>query len=308
VIEVSDLVADAVSKSQGQLIKSRKDLFEAEDRLRAAEHERTETERQKQQFQKEREKLQRDVWRSEVTIDTAQRLLAYIGAPMHTGTNRFSLAMRFENSDPRKISRDASGHFFYGALRLPSDEMETFLRFIDKHQPAMAARLREAGGPEAAKTGKDEFKAEWLSLTDDPTFLGLQTQWIEEQHFQPFVRRINADIRQQAKGTAPRFSIETRSVALMAVLWSVVLQHGRNTPVVRRAWTGLDNITATDDRTLICRIYAERRKLDQFKDEPEVTKNLLMARYQLEEREALHMLNSAQDTTNNSPAVEECTK
>ena len=74
------------------------------------------------------------------------------------------------------------------------------------------------------------------------------------------------------------------------MLFSVVLQHGKNTTVVRKAWAGVDFATV-DDRTLICKVYAERGRLDlYYPRESQLTLALLKARYRLEAREALRML------------------
>ena len=237
--------------------------------------------------QEEGQRLQREVWAAENTIDVAERLAAFIASPQAPGTDRFALALRFENGAPARISRDAAGKLFYGAFRLPGEEMKQFLEFlVAGPEPALAQQLTDAGGAKAAETGADAFRRAWKSVSEIAVFQALQSEWIDQSAYRPMIKRLNESARK--RGFAG-FAVETRSVALQAVLWSVALEFGPNTAVVATAWAGIDP-GAVADGMLICRVFAARRKSDKNEAEPEVTRNLLKARYQLEEREALRML------------------
>ncbi len=164
--------------------------------------------------------------------------------------------------------------------------MASFIDYLDKQDPAMAARLNDVGGAATGKTGTPDFRAEWQSLGQDKTFEAIQADWIETTAYQPFINKLKHDLGKSGAS----FDVGKHSVALQAALWSVVLQHGRNTPLVRRAWSGID-VSNADDQILICRIYAERRKLDTYyPNAPAATVSLLKARYVLELQEALRML------------------
>jgi hypothetical protein len=292
IISLSDMVTTAVAKSQSDLIAQRDALFAAQDKVKQAERARDQAQQEIQQLQRQRAELQAEAAKAENTIDAATRFLAYLGSTGAPDIDRTSLSRRFENNDPARISRDESGAVYYGTFRIPGAEMTSFISYLDRQQPAMAARLNEVGGASAGKEGTAEFRTEWQSLTQDKAFEALQVDWIEATAYQPFIDRLKAGMGKY--GAA--FDIDKRSVALQAALWSVVLQHGRNTPLVRRAWTGIDVSTA-DDETLICRIYTERRKLDvYYPNAPAATISLLTARYVLEEQEALRMLQAQTKT------------
>jgi hypothetical protein len=219
-------------------------------------------------------------------MDSAARILTYLEDPGPPGSERTALSRRFENDDPTRISVNRNGRFFYGAFRLPGDEMSDFLTYLDAQDAVLAAPLLEAGGGPAAQKGLQEFREQWLSASRDPAFQSMQSAWIDSAHYEPFVQTLL-----KLYASDGDLAIGKRSNALHAVLWSVVNQHGRNNHVVANAWKGLHPASETD-LVLICRIYAEeRRKYEQyFPNESPTTYTLLKARYRFEQEEALRMV------------------
>lgn len=291
-IELSDTITATVAKSQEDLIAQRNALLTAQNDVRAAQEAKGKAESQIRQLLAQRAELEHYAAKAENTIDAATRLAGYLVEQELPGTDKTALSRRFENNDPTRISREDSGMMFYGTFRIPGNEMASFIEYLDNKRPSFALKLNDAGGSAAAVQGSDEFRAEWQSLTRDRAFESLQKDWIDTNSYQPFTKRLQ-DLLQMDDIA---FDANQRSIALQAVLWSVVLQHGRQTPIVRRAWTGI-NVAQTDDRVLICQIYVERRKFTlYFKGASEATIALLNARFALEEKEALRMLSTGADS------------
>jgi hypothetical protein len=163
----------------------------------------------------------------------------------------------------------------------------------------LARPLLDAGGGPAAANGAPEFRNRWLAASGAPGFSNIQAAWIDEERYDPFIRGL-------AKAF-PRVDsqlLAKRSVALQAVLWSVVNQHGMNNRVVADAWKDLHPETESDV-VLICRIYAVERSNTAvyFPEASAQTYTLLKARYRFEQDEALRML-KAGTTMKDNPQCE----
>lgn len=167
------------------------------------------------------------------------------------------LSARFEsNGRPDAIGFDAEGGFSYGAYQIASriDTMAAFLAYLKTHLPAMNAALLAAGGSVAAEAGGDAFKKAWVGLARDARFGRAQHDFIRETHYQPFVRKLKAELGLDA---------DARSAALRDVLWSVAVQHGATNPIVQTALAGRA-ASSLDDKALIQAIYAERGKVELY--------------------------------------------
>ena len=111
-----------------------------------------------------------------------------------------------------------------------------------------------AGGAEAAEAGSAAFKKAWVGLARDASFGQAQHDFIRETHYQPFVRKLKADLGLDA---------ETRSPAVRDVLWSVAVQHGAANTLVKAALAGRA-ASSLDDKALIQAIYTERSKVGVY--------------------------------------------
>jgi hypothetical protein len=292
-------VMDSVAKHQNMLETARSELARARESQdsadlarRTSEDKLAEANRQQRLLKDQVAELQRKGWDAENLIDAATRLTTFIaerGGVHAIPLDRRSLSLRFENSRPEAISRDSEGTVFYGQYRMPGNELGGFLTYLRAQFPEFASRLTSAGGATAAIEGHEEFKSEWISLSRNREFVAAQDDYIEKSKYDPFIARLKKQLL-SGKGGPSAFEPEAHSVALQAVLWSVVIQHGSSTPLVVRAFDGLDTSSA-DDQTLIRAIYRERRLIDRYYPNiNQTTKMLLTARYQFEEELALKML------------------
>ena len=167
------------------------------------------------------------------------------------------LSARFEsNGRPDAIGFDDKGGFSYGAYQIATrtDTVTSFLAYLRTHQPAMHTALQAAGGAVAAKAGSEAFKKAWVGLARDASFGQAQHDFIRDTHYQPFVRKLKAELALDA---------DARSPALRDVLWSVAVQHGAANTIVKTALAGRA-ASSLDDKALIQVIYAERSKVEVY--------------------------------------------
>ena len=195
-----------------------------------------------------------------------------------------SLSARYEsNGRPDAIGVDKNGGWSYGAYQIATrtGTMDTFLEYLKAQVPAMHLALMAAGGPVAALQGSDDFKDAWIGLARNPGFGQAQHDFIRVSHYQPFVRKLKADLGLDA---------EARSAALRDVLWSVAVQHGAANTIVHAALAGRQ-ASALGDKTLILAIYAERSKVDLYFPSSTPQVRLAVAnRFAGEQAQALTML------------------
>jgi hypothetical protein len=289
ITKLSASASDAIAKNQESLSKARQELFDSQQKVQQAAVDLEQSKRQREQLQTSVIELQRQTWVAESTIDVANRLVAFLADDRALDRKSPSyLARRYESTDVGGMTRDRDGNTFFGLYRIPGNEIGRFIQFIARNFAPLSARLETVGGQEAAVRGDDKFRDEWISLGRNPTFAAAQDQYIEQVIYAQFLRQAQR-VFTLSNGTVA-FEPEKHSTALQAVLWSTAVQNGPNTPVLRRAFDGVDLATA-DDTTLIKAIYAERRKIDSyFPREPELSRKLLAVRYRFEEQEALKML------------------
>lgn len=167
------------------------------------------------------------------------------------------LSARFEsNGRADAIGFDSEGGFSYGAYQIATrtGTMAAFLGHLKTRFALLHAPLLAAGGEAAALAGSEAFKKAWVALARDASFGQAQHDFIRETHYQPFVRKLKADLALDA---------DARSAALRDVLWSVAVQHGAANTIVQTALAGRA-ASSLDDKALIQAIYAERGKVDVY--------------------------------------------
>jgi hypothetical protein len=274
---LSSSVTEAVGKGQVAEKNRQEAAFELEK-----------VRREQQQLQTVNKELQRQTWIAESTIDVAERLVAFLDNDRDLARDIRYLSRRYESVNVGGMTRDRDGNTFFGLYRVPGSDITRFIEFLQRSFPQIALRLADAGGQAAAMTGEDNFKNEWQSMSRSPEFAAAQHQFVEEVYYARFLAQTKR-VFTRSDGSLS-FEPSARSVALQAVLWSTAVQHGANTPLVRRAFDGIDLSTA-DDATLIKAVYAERRKIAvYFPAESELSQKLLAVRYRFEEQEAIKML------------------
>lgn len=167
------------------------------------------------------------------------------------------LSARYEsNGRVDAIGFDSKGGFSYGAYQIATrtGTMAAFLGHLKTRFALLHAPLLAAGGEAAAQAGSDAFKKAWVGLAGDASFGQAQHDFIRETHYQPFVRKLKAELALDA---------DARSAALRDVLWSVAVQHGAANTIVQTALAGRP-ASSLDDKALIQAIYAERGKVDVY--------------------------------------------
>ena len=167
------------------------------------------------------------------------------------------LSARYEsNGRADAIGFDSKGGFSYGAYQIATrtGTMAAFLGHLKTRFALLHAPLLAAGGDAAAQAGSEAFKKAWVGLASDASFGQAQHDFIRETHYQPFVRKLKADLGLDA---------DARSAALRDVLWSVAVQHGAANTVVQTALAGRP-ASSLDDQALIQAIYAERGKVEVY--------------------------------------------
>lgn len=143
--------------------------------------------------------------------------------------------------------------------------------------------------------GTPEFSAAWRALAAEAAeaFFEAQHAFIKRTHFDPLVEKVVAE---------DALDVRLRAPAVQDAVWSTAVQHGPNTPVVRRAIaaaSGTESLQPPDrerDRRLILAIYAERGRrspagnLVYFSRNSQAVQEGVARRFRDEERDALAML------------------
>ena len=218
------------------------------------------------------------------------------GAPPPLGT----LSERYEsNGDPGAIGVDRVGGPSYGSYQIATrpGTMATFLTFLDGREPAMAARLEQAGGAQAAAAGTNAFRAAWRALAADPAFAEAQRFFIETTHYDVMAEALKRDLA---------LDLAERSNALGQVVWSVAVQHGAHSPLIHNALDELARPSVLGDAQIIRAVYAERSLVDiYFRSSTAAVKEAVRSRFRDEMERALAMLEAERPAgpVSPSPAV-----
>jgi LysM repeat protein len=217
-------------------------------------------------------------------------------APPAVGWLLGSLSSKYETGGrgPGTVSSGVgdAGGVSYGSYQMTSlPAGGTVARFVA--DAAFPWRPRFAG----LTPGSPEFSARWKELAAEArdAFFEVQHAFVQRTHFDPLVRKIEAE---------DGINVPLRSHALQDVVWSTAVQHGPNTPVVHRAILALgggQTLLPADlerDRRLIIAIYAERGRRDAdgnlvyFSRNSKAVQDGVARRFVDEERDALRMVDS----------------
>ena len=226
-----------------------------------------------------------------IGLQKAAEIVARLPADERSGRTSFTgddqrigeLSAKFESRGPGDIGEDSTGGLSYGTYQIATKTgtMAKFLAFAQKQAPAFAQALEAAGGAVAAMDDEDPiFQNTWKDLARDPAFFDLQHDFIKSTHYD-----VQVSILQDFG-----LDVETRTFALKNVVWSVAVQHGGKTPLIKIALTGKQP-NAMTDRAIIGSIYAERSKVEvYFKSSTEQVRKSVANRFIEEHANAVAML------------------
>lgn len=205
-----------------------------------------------------------------------------------------SLSSKYETGGrgPGTVSSGVgdAGGVSYGSYQMTSRPRGgTVARFVA--DPAFPWRDRFRG----LAPGSPAFTDAWRALAAEApdAFFEAQHGFIKRTHFDPLVARVRSE---------DGLDITERSPAVQDAVWSTAVQHGPNTPVLRRAIAaagGARSLVPPDrerDRRLIVAIYAERGRrsaagnLVYFARNSKAVQEGVARRFRDEERDALAML------------------
>ncbi len=184
--------------------------------------------------------------------------------------------------------------YSYGSIQISTKNgaMASFLRFLEKENPAYAKELNDAGGVQGATAGTPEFVGKWkeLAKNNPREFDSLQKKWNSNVNFSPTKNAIKS-----------KYNIDlSKDPTLAAVIYSTSTQHGSGgaNRVIDRAFSGIppEKIKDMPREELIKRIYAERGKQDAdgtlsyFRSGTPKLQQSVKNRLIREEKDALKML------------------
>lgn len=195
------------------------------------------------------------------------------------------LSARFEsgNRSSAAIGHDSTGGFSYGKYQIATKTgtMADFLNFCERTAPGIATPLKAAGGAAAAERGDEAFKTAWRDLAKGADLPKAEHGFIEETHYAPFVKRLDAI----------GLHVARRTFALRNVCWSVAVQHGSGNNVVKNALDPLPDPQSLKDRDIIKAIYKERSNVNKyFSKSKKSVKDAVKNRFKEELADALEML------------------
>lgn len=228
------------------------------------------------------------------------------------GKNLGELSKLYEvgkNGGPATVSKpsDDPGGISYGTYQIASETgtMANFLGFLKSVRPAYFKELATAGGVPAAKDHTSEFPMTWISLERDnrPDFGEIQHAFIQLSHYNPFVGKL----RKAPTNGGLNFDLNSRTITLRNVGWSVAVQHGPANNVFYNALKDQDlSDDGLDDKEIIERVYGERSKVEKYFSKAPKLHDELKGRFDDEKSEALDMLKkelAAAGTAQPEPAL-----
>ncbi|WP_370322501.1 hypothetical protein [Oricola sp.] len=190
------------------------------------------------------------------------------------------LSEEFEsNGNPAAIGFDSTGGWSYGKYQIASKKgrFAEFLGSLDPDFLDLKTKLENKGGDAAARQGTEAFKNLWRSLKKDPNFVPAQHAYIKATHYDKMVAALKSIV-----------DVGTLSNAMQNVVWSVSVQHGPASSIVKIA---LNDVGHADEAALINRIYNERSKVDRyFASSKASIKAAVLDRFRRERAVALQML------------------
>ncbi len=208
------------------------------------------------------------------------------------------LSRRYEGQESSNIGTDAAGRFYYGIYRIQDGpNMEEFIAFLSRVEPAFAGRLKRAGGSHAAALRSMGFVREWQALAQSPKFAKLQSDFITHVDY----RRLSARVKRPPNPSDTRrnglsLDLDKRSLALRAVFFSIAVQYGPQTSLPFDALEPLMPLDTVPDEDLIKELYKFRDKVELYF--PQLTNSLtsnqlsvlIQQRNRMELKDALYIL------------------
>lgn len=170
------------------------------------------------------------------------------------------LARDYEGESPDHVGTDFAGGAYYGSFRLQaSTQMQPFLDFLKRWENGYGARLASAGGAAAARQRHSDFVQAWQALARDPAsasrFAQLQTDFVAQNSYARLAGQLAARLE---------LDVDRRSQALRAVVFSIAVQYGPSTTLVRDALAGLGDLSRLGDEKLIRRLFEYRDQVEKY--------------------------------------------
>ncbi len=182
---------------------------------------------------------------------------------------------------------DKTGGWSYGTYQIETKQgtMNDYLNYLNQSAPYQPFynSLQQAGGYNAALKGDNNFKNAWQELSQNPSFLQSQHNFIMDKKLKPALNYVS-DIQ--------GLDFNKRSPVIKDVLFSTVDQHGQGgaSDVFHRA-LGY-NANDLSDEDIINKIYNERSDVERYfkRSTANVRNNLRTIRFPQERVKALELL------------------
>jgi hypothetical protein len=176
--------------------------------------------------------------------------------------------------------------------------MDDYLGFLEYRHPDLHAALPRDGN-NANTTGLSPgFAATWSRLARDPIrserFIASQLDYIKQRDYEQLLAKVKRTAIATPSGVPYHLNVKARSLALQAVMFSIAVQYGPETSLVRDALNTLPDPSSASDAEIIRALYKQRDTVDRyFPDLKRNSKNyakFIPLRNELELRDALHIL------------------
>jgi hypothetical protein len=151
-----------------------------------------------------------------------------------------TLAKRYEGNQAWTRSTDLSGGTYYGFYSIKAGgSMNDYLGFLEHYFPDLHAGLPQEGN-DANTTGRSPaFAAAWKKLVQDPArserFIDSQWDYIEQKDYKQLLAKVKGTALATTSGVPYHLNVKARSLALQAVMFSIAVQYGPETSLVREA-------------------------------------------------------------------------
>jgi hypothetical protein len=213
-----------------------------------------------------------------------------------------TLVKRYEGNDPETRSTDfLEKNVYYGIYSIKAGaSINDYLGFLERFYPDLYQAFPGHAG-DVNTIGKERaFAAAWAKLANDPGkkdyFVRTQREYIESRDYAQLATSVSKLPLGTPAGEVSHLNISDRSLALRSVLFSIAVQYGPQTSLVRDALAHLKDPSTASDEELIKAIYRQRDNTDRYfprlrKESPDYARfNEL--RNELELRDALYMLHN----------------
>ena len=210
-----------------------------------------------------------------------------IGAGAKAGLGSLSAKYESGNKGSEAVGWDSTGGTSYGKYQIATKTgtMDNFLKYAEKENPEVAARLKMAGPADGGKDGA--FAKEWKKLVEEGKMGDLEHNFIQKSHYDPAMKAISGN-----KGLSDMMQ---NSSALQDVMWSTSVQHGAGSVGKDvKGGSGAAGIfnkvykEGMSEEELIKAVYAERST--KFGSSTEGVQKSVKSRFADEEKNALAMV------------------